>query len=96
MKKNTLTKSNGGKKGFILAHNSRVQSISAGKGQWQNLDTFGHIASIIKDSCHSCLILSELFFFSHLQSRTPNEGNLHINIYGGFSHVNEDNQEYFH
>lgn len=63
MKKNTLTKSNGGKKGFILAHNSRVQSISAGKGQWQNLDTFGHIASIIKDSCHSCLILSELFFF---------------------------------
>lgn len=36
------------KKGFILAHTSRVQSIIVGKSSWQELEAAGHIAFTIK------------------------------------------------
>lgn len=43
------------------------------------------MASTVKNSCRTCLLL-DVFFSSHLQSRSPNQGRVKIYIPGGSSH----------
>jgi hypothetical protein len=75
LQSDTLPKSNGKVKGFILAHSSGCQSFIAEKARRQELEATGHITSTAERRekwAHRCFLVSASSL--HLSSSETNQG----------------------
>lgn len=81
------SKANLGKKGFLLAHSSRILSNITGKPCWWELKTHSHITTTVKGrekGMHSGSVLNCL---SLLLTQNPNPGHNVSYFQAGSSHV---------